>query len=589
MAGSKFAAALFTLSAALSSCSFINFSSDRDVANVAVDLSETAFYDVDFSAAETVVLHLSGLEGKTLILAKTNTGGYPAAASETGSAALSEPAGYSDSSRSAPPVRAVSDRPPRRPHPLAAAEADGAARAGAARSAASRETAAAVPYGATLAEGALPVNTEAQFWVDYYPNGTNIPQFDTITATLARVTDHAYIWVANKSADDGSPTSSFDPNADLDESKIDLLADAFEAVVFPAATAIHGFERGGGEVGDGGIDGDQHISILVYDIDFDAATSAQGGYVAGYFWSKDDAEADTGYYPSNGREIFYLDAWALEMYPYTIVSTLAHEYQHMINYNMVAYVGRAGASTWLNEFRSLATEDLLAPAFEAFSDENASEYSTEYDFFEDGPGYWAFYFNAFHRSAGLETWSSTLYDYAFASVFASYLLRAYGGTAFMTDTLENADSGMSASTAFASAVAAAAGRSANTDGTAPAAGAALSIEDFYADILAPFALALWGRGSDGGAGKSPLTRSDAKAAPYQASARSLNAFALLDAGNGDSVFPACIAIGATSAIKPRSLAFHTDQALIGLDRDSVDLTVGRPTNGDIGYRLIVIE
>jgi hypothetical protein len=42
----------------------------------------------------------------------------------------------------------------------------------------------------------------------------------------------------------------------------------------------------------------------------------------------------------------------------------------------------------------------------------------------------------------MEIWNYTLYDSAYASVVAAYLLRSYGGVQFMMDALANADNDM---------------------------------------------------------------------------------------------------------------------------------------------------
>lgn len=573
-------------------------------AETTIDFTETASCAVDFSAAETIRLTASGLKNKTLVLAKLNTGSTYASAANTGSVTLDSPAA-SGSSRS---LRSALPRlpPPRRPHPLAGQKTNAAAGTASTRSLIASARSASVSYGDTTAEGTLEEGTTRSFWVDYYDANGNLSGFDTIAATLRKVTDHAYLWVAASGSTEASEaTGGFDPSTSLTADRITLLADAFESVVFPEVTALFGYEHGGGPGGDGGVDADQHVSILVYDIDFDYSASASNGYTAGYFWSKDDETASSedtyaasGIYPSNGREIFYLDAWALENYPYTIVSTLAHEYQHMINYNQETYEGRTPASTWLDEFRSLASEDLLAPAFADFSQAAAESGSYSdidaYSFTGDGPGFWSRYYAYYSNSTpyfGLNVWSRQLYDYAFASMTASYLLRAYGGAAFMKDAVAQADAGLSAGTAFIAAVEAAAGRSGLTDGTDIDAGAlsSFSTSDFYAEILAPFAAALWGLGADGNASASPYARSDAQAASATASSlRRLSAFTVLDETDDYTVFPGCFTFSSSVPIPACSFSFYSDTALFGMATDTATLTFEKPANGNIKYLLIAI-
>lgn len=586
------------------SCS--NGTTDKTIVTetATTDFSSTNVYAVDFSSADVVNLTAAGLSGKTLILAKINKGSGAAYASATGTAALSSV--VATSSRTADTSAATTAnlpmRPPRKPHPLAGTynATSASERSASNRSASTRTSVVKIGEGST---DYVVDSTTCAFWVDYYDSNGTLLGFDTLTATLKKITDHAYIWVANSGdTDNAECIGGFNPSTATGfNDKVQLLADAFESVVWPEDTAIFGFERGGvPNTGDGGIDGNQHISIFVYDIDLD--NNAGGSYVAGYFWSKDDATANTTdvyassgglSYPSNGKEMFYLDAQALEDYPYTIVSTLAHEYQHMINYNKVKYEGRYKASTWLDEFRSLAAEDLLAPAFKAFS--------PNYDYFQDGPGYWVIYFNLYYLyAAGLTQWGGTTDDYAFASMLAAYLHRAYGGVAFMADHIGEANAGIGIDASLLDAIDSAFARTSFTDGTAPTSGAAFNLTSFFSGILEPFVYALWGLGADGSTGSSPFIRADAQAAGSLA----LDAFTLRNSStaiidlssnitNSDymtSINPGCYDLAASQSIPPYSFTFHTNGSLRNITQTApITLTLTAPTDPDVVYRLIAIE
>jgi hypothetical protein len=84
------------------------------------------------------------------------------------------------------------------------------------------------------------------------------------------------------------------------------------------------------------VDGDQKIIILLLDI-IDGYTGS-GGFVGGYFYSFNEVNPSTpGYSTSNFAEIFFIDTdpldltttWGLN----DVISTLAHEFQHMIHFN----------------------------------------------------------------------------------------------------------------------------------------------------------------------------------------------------------------------------------------------------------------
>jgi hypothetical protein len=97
------------------------------------------------------------------------------------------------------------------------------------------------------------------------------------------------------------------------------------------------------------------------DISADYASAQESG-VLGYFWSKDEAPADSfggGYMPgssgtySNGAELFYIDAYFADKYPNEIKSTLIHEFQHMINHNQKYVMRGISSDTWFDEMLSL--------------------------------------------------------------------------------------------------------------------------------------------------------------------------------------------------------------------------------------------
>ncbi len=107
------------------------------------------------------------------------------------------------------------------------------------------------------------------------------------------------------------------------------------------------------------------IHILLYDI--------EEGY-AGYFWSKDNV-ASTYYGGSNERLMFYIDhtffaaqdgpTWDIsDSGPADMVSTLAHEFQHMINFYQREILRDPDnyfrVDTWINEMSSMVAEDLVA-------------------------------------------------------------------------------------------------------------------------------------------------------------------------------------------------------------------------------------
>lgn len=119
------------------------------------------------------------------------------------------------------------------------------------------------------------------------------------------------------------------------------------------------------------------ITVHLYDIDEDYSPSGSGPVVLGYFYSLNnfDPGQTEG---SNGELIFYLDAplFALEdtadsdaewspsdYWPREMISTLAHEFQHMIHFyqrDILSLSPSDFSDVWLNEGLSMLAEDFAS-------------------------------------------------------------------------------------------------------------------------------------------------------------------------------------------------------------------------------------
>ncbi|MDK2950424.1 MAG: hypothetical protein PWQ77_89, partial [Kosmotogales bacterium] len=108
------------------------------------------------------------------------------------------------------------------------------------------------------------------------------------------------------------------------------------------------------------VNGDGKVAILCFDIQ--DGFSGSGGYTGGYFYSGDLYTSGT----SNHMEIFYIDTYPAMHYPKSspvdvskAYSILAHEFQHMVNFNRNVFVEKTGNMvTWLNEAFSMAAEHM---------------------------------------------------------------------------------------------------------------------------------------------------------------------------------------------------------------------------------------
>ena len=171
-----------------------------------------------------------------------------------------------------------------------------------------------------IATTADPVNVgdQSNFWVI---DGDTDENFET-EATMEYATDHLYFWVEN--------------GVSFDKEDLVTLADTFEEKIYPTDREFFCSEW------TPGIDGDEHIYILY--------SRGLGNTTAGYFSSNDSVHPLAAKY-SNGHEMFLINADTVMLWEEYIFGTLAHEFQHMIHWNL-----DANEESWVNEgFSELAS------------------------------------------------------------------------------------------------------------------------------------------------------------------------------------------------------------------------------------------
>ncbi|MDR1420991.1 MAG: hypothetical protein LBI86_11510 [Treponema sp.] len=257
------------------------------------------------------------------------------------------------------------------------------------------------------------LGTGRQFWVD-----DTSGNFSQIQATLKAQSDHANVWVANTRFDNSSPNNT---DGKINQTQAAAIATKFDEI-YGHVTNVFGYEYGAayGQTL-GGIDGDERIQILIYDIDLDGV---KGGTV-GYFWSKDhytDAEliaSGNGDLESNEGEIFYIDSWWTDESPGVAWSTLVHEFQHMVHFNEKFVRNGKNSQTWYNEMLSMLAEDMISPKIGVSGgDLPAGRLPVFITYYPEGVTEWFDGGNA-------------LISYANAYAFGAYLARNFGGEALV--------------------------------------------------------------------------------------------------------------------------------------------------------------
>jgi hypothetical protein len=164
-----------------------------------------------------------------------------------------------------------------------------------------------------------PAGLEArqQFWLI---NGDTNEPFQ-VEAVLRYLGQHSYIWV-----EDGIQYNPKD---------LQKLGDTFESQILPTNRAFFGTEW------TPGVDGDPRIYILY--------ARNLGRNIAGYYSSADEVPAPASK-NSNAHEMFLFNADTVSLDEEYVYGTLAHEFQHMIHFNI-----DRNEDLWLNEgFSELA-------------------------------------------------------------------------------------------------------------------------------------------------------------------------------------------------------------------------------------------
>ena len=212
-----------------------------------------------------------------------------------------------------------------------------------------------------------------------------------VQATLRKIGQRAYFYVEDNYFNSlGSVQQNNFLNAQ------NLLADEFDNVIYPKLTEFYGSEW------NPGIDNNSRITFLFTPMADDAG---------GYFRTNDEflvsEMAD-----SNEREMIYFNAkHAVNNRAKALV---AHEFQHLINFNQKNKVLNIDDEVWLNEMRSE-----YAPTIVGYDDVyDGSNISYREKHFLATPG------------DPLTEWKNISEDYGVANFFAQYLADHYSGNIF---------------------------------------------------------------------------------------------------------------------------------------------------------------
>ncbi len=194
---------------------------------------------------------------------------------------------------------------------------------------------------------------------------------------------------------------------------------------------------------------DQTVNIL-----FMPMGTSTDGTVIGFFYPRDNYKRTSGTGSvtdsSNQMVMFYMNSSVYSAYTTVqsngntegenlIISTLAHEFQHMIHFyqKTILLAGGRGTDTWINEMMSMMTEDILSDKVGVDGPRGVSGASAgsvppyltggrlpEFDANDD---------------ISLSTWDSNapLPNYAAAYAFGAFLERNFDGATLLHDMMHN--------------------------------------------------------------------------------------------------------------------------------------------------------
>ena len=195
------------------------------------------------------------------------------------------------------------------------------------------------------------------------------------------------------------------------------------------------------------------VNIVIYDIAGDYNSGKRRG-VVGYFHSKDYYQKSSLYTNvakcSNAGKYFYLDSAFCNYDPQigmdetddtkvfrgtgnvseTAISTLFHEFQHMINFNQKNIKAGASPATWYNEMLSMLSEDMMVTALGFTS---SSVYKDRLPVF-----------NNYYYMSGIDEYLTTnsIISYSTAYAFGSWCARNFGGLDFINQVSTNSSVNM---------------------------------------------------------------------------------------------------------------------------------------------------
>lgn len=264
----------------------------------------------------------------------------------------------------------------------------------------------------------------------YVDTNIDIDSFAKKSATLRAKGTYCNVWVVSDCYTTGTAGGK-----KVDSDIAQQVASKFDAF-YPIVRNVYGYEKDQVIYSnylysmDGYSDTGTIVNIVLYDIGNDYNSKTKCG-VLGYFYSKDyyiqssSANDDRKY--SNQGKYFYVDSEYAVKELNTIVSTLAHEFQHMINFCVKNVSKGIKPDTSYNEMLSMLCEDMMADYLGLSSSESVISARI--------PGFNTSYFLSGIREYRNDDLATLSYSTSYG--FGSWLCRQYGGAALVKEMMQN--------------------------------------------------------------------------------------------------------------------------------------------------------
>ena len=268
----------------------------------------------------------------------------------------------------------------------------------------------------------------------------------TVRKVVSAHGKNLYVWVADDCWHDGGTKSYQVTQGMVNALANKFLAPGIDNDVYEWVTNAAGAHWGATDY-DNLIADTDDIHIWLMDIDNDNKTS--GTVTLGYFYARDNYRKSS--IAAANELLFTIDAvlfakpdggrpWSLsDFWPSQMVSTLVHEFTHMIYFYQHQVLNGLNSNRAINEMTAQCMEDLLANKIEADGPRGVPYKAASAGVSRNSEGRLPL-FNSYNDYTLLD-WSDNeeevLTNYSKTYALGAYLMRNYGGANFIRELIQN--------------------------------------------------------------------------------------------------------------------------------------------------------